>query len=118
VKTPNHSKTLIKPLLMAAGLAAAVAAPAWAMPDALVNASAGDAATRGPAAGSPAKDRAVDPELAARAQWRKLMAHNSTPATGCFHASYPDIVWERVACGMGQPRARPVHVHQGATSRK
>jgi len=100
MKTPNHSKTLIKPLLIAAGLAAAVAAPAWAMPDAVVNASAADAT---------ATDRAVDPESATRANWRTLMAHNSTPAAGCFHASYPDIVWERVACKIGQPRAHPVH---------
>jgi hypothetical protein len=101
MKTPNHSTTLIKPLLIAAGLATAVATPAWAMPDAVVNASA---------AGATATDRAVDPESAARAQWRKLMAHNSTPAAGCFHASYPDIVWERVACDIGQPRVHPVHV--------
>jgi hypothetical protein len=105
VRTLNRSKTLIKPLLIAAGVATAVAAPARAseLPDSAV--SAGNAA-----AAAPATDRAVDPESAARAQWRKLMSHNSTPATGCFHASYPNIVWERVACGIGQPRANPVHI--------
>jgi hypothetical protein len=88
VKTLNHSNARaisqlrgsIKCILIAAGLAAAVAAPAWAadLPD-VVN-------------------------------WRTLMAHNSTPSAGCFHASYPNIVWEKVACRSGQPRAHPVHI--------
>ncbi len=102
MKTLNHSKTqLIKPILIAAGLAAAVAAPDWAtqLPDA-VSASAGNAAT----------DAAVDPELVAHANWRAFMAQNSTPAEGCFHASYPNIVWERVDCKIGQPRVHPTHV--------
>jgi hypothetical protein len=88
-------------MLFVAGLATAVAAPAWAseLPDAAVNAGAGHAAT----------DRAVDAESVARANWRSLMAHNSTPAAGCFHASYPNIVWEKVACKTGQPRVHPVH---------
>jgi hypothetical protein len=102
VRTLNCSKTLTKPLLIAAGVATAVAAPAWSteLPDAAMNASAGDAATT---------DRAVDPESVARANWRLLMAHNSTPAAGCFHASYPNIVWERVACKSGQSGAHSVH---------
>jgi len=107
MKTPNHSKTLIKPLLIAAGLATAVAATAWAteLPDAVVSASAGDAT---------ATDRPVDPESVARANWRTLMAHNSAPATGCYHASYPTIVWEKVACKIGQPRVHPVHARPRA----
>jgi hypothetical protein len=106
VRTLNCSKTLTKPLLIAAGLATAIAAPAWAgeLPDAVVNASAGNAAAR-----ETATDRAVDPESVARANWRLLMAHNSTPAAGCFHASYPNIVWERVACKSGQSGAHSVH---------
>lgn len=110
MKTPNHSKTLIEPLLIAAGFATAVAAPAWSteIPDAAINISAGNAAAVVTAA-DPATGRAADPEAAARAQWRKLMAHNSTPAAGCFHASYPDIVWQSVACTSGQPRAHSLH---------
>jgi hypothetical protein len=102
MKTPNHSKTLIKPLIIAIGLASAVAASAWGaeLPDAVAGASAGNAAT----------DRAVDPESAARANWRKLMTQNSAPATGCFHASYPSLLWEKVACKTGQPRVHPTHI--------
>jgi hypothetical protein len=102
MKRLNHSKTLIKPLLIAAGLATAVAAPSWAteLPDGIVNSSAGHTAA----------DATVDPESVARANWRAVMAHNPTPGEGCFHASYPDIVWESVECEVGQPRVEPVHV--------
>jgi len=117
-----------KGILIAAGLATAVAAPAWAAqpPDVDVSQSAGNTAmgtdapvslTAGSSnteAGSVLSgqdtDEAVDPESLAHAKWRALMAQTSTPAEGCFHASYPDIVWERVDCKMGQPRVRPTHV--------
>jgi len=84
-------RTSIKHILVAAGLVAAFAAPAWANqpPDA---------------------DGAVDPESVAHENWRGLMAHNPTPAEGCFHASYPNIVWEGVDCKIAQPRFHPVHV--------
>jgi hypothetical protein len=85
----NHAKTLIKPLLTAAGMATVFAA----------SAGAGDAG----------KGAAVDPESVARAGWRAVMAHNSTPAAGCFHASYPNLVWENVACSKAQPRVHPLH---------
>jgi hypothetical protein len=74
-----------KHILIAAGLAIAAAAPAWA------------------------KDAVVDPQSAVRAQWRAFMAQNLTPADGCFHASYPDVVWQKVACKTGEPRVRPWH---------
>ena len=51
-----------------------------------------------------------DTESAARANWRALMAQNPAPAEGCFHASYPDLVWENVECKTGQPRVQPEHV--------
>jgi hypothetical protein len=79
----------IKGILIAAGLAAAGMAPVWA---------------------AELPDVTVDPESAARADWRALMAQNPTPAEGCFHASYPDIVWQKVDCKMGQPRVHPTHV--------
>jgi hypothetical protein len=78
----NHS---IKHALMGAGLAIAVAAPAWA------------------------KDAVVDPESAGRAQWRTFMAKNPASEDGCFHASYPDLIWQKVACKTGEPRVRPWH---------
>ncbi len=52
-----------------------------------------------------------DPESQAHANWRAVMAQNPTPGEGCFHASYPDIVWESVECEVGQPRVQPVHVN-------
>ena len=82
MNTLNHS---IKRVLIAAGLAAAVAAPAWAT--------------------EPEAD--VSPDSAAHAQWRAIMAQNSAPSEGCFHASYPNIVWEKLDCQIGKPRVRP-----------
>jgi hypothetical protein len=32
------------------------------------------------------------------------------PVGGCFHASYPNIVWEKVDCKMSLPRVHPTHV--------
>jgi hypothetical protein len=90
----------IKRILIAAGFAAAVAAPAWATqpPDEFVSESAGSS-----------NSGAVDPESEAHAKWRALLAQNSTSAEGCFHASYPNTVWETVDCKIGEPRVRPVH---------
>ena len=34
----------------------------------------------------------------ARANWREAMHQISAPEGGCFHASYPNTQWERVAC--------------------
>jgi hypothetical protein len=63
-------------------------------------------------AGSAAQhvEAAVDSESAAQAEWRTLMAHNPMPVDGCFHASYPNIVWEKVDCKMSPPRVHPTHV--------
>jgi hypothetical protein len=100
-------RSSIKGLLLAAGLAAAVAAPAWAAqsPDAVVSQGAGT----GSVVAAQDADAAVDPDSVAHANWRALMAQNPTPAEGCFHASYPDIVWQSVDCKIGQPRVRPTH---------
>jgi hypothetical protein len=51
----------------------------------------------------------ADPESAVHANWHATMAHVPTPDKGCFHASYPSIVWERVDCTIAPPRA-PTHV--------
>jgi hypothetical protein len=81
----------VKCLLGAATLAAALAAPTWSaqFPD----------ATEGHGAAQ------TDSEAAARAEWRAIMRHSSPTGTGCFHASYPSIVVERVECETGEPRA-------------
>jgi hypothetical protein len=113
MKTPSHSKShvisqatllasavpmqssaeslrgSIKRLLLAGGLAAAAAVPAWA--------------------GS-GTDGAVAPDSAALHQWRALVAQMATPAEGCFHATYPSTVPEKVDCSTDhQPGVHPVH---------
>ncbi len=53
-------------------------------------------------------DEAGDAESAAQAEWRTLMSRIATPGEGCFHASYPDFVWNRVACEVThEPRVDP-----------
>jgi hypothetical protein len=79
----------IKRILLAGGLAAAAALPAWA------------------ASGT---DGAVAPDSTAIHQWRALMAQMATPEEGCFHASYPSTVVEKVDCSTDhQPGIHPVH---------
>jgi hypothetical protein len=76
MKTINQS---INPILAAACLIAAVAAPAWAQsPDVALGAD--------------------DAEFAAQSHWRTYMAQNPASEAGCFHASYPNTVWEKEDC--------------------
>jgi hypothetical protein len=130
VPTPACTEPLrrsIKCILIAAGLATAAAAPVWAaqLPE-LVSRSAANTAmgTDAPAslaAGSPDAGAAsalagqdtgaaVDPQSAALHSWRKLMTQNPAPVEGCFHASYPNVTWDRVECKAAQPGVHPVHV--------
>ena len=53
-----------------------------------------------------------DPESAARADWSEYMLRHPAPEEGCFHASYPNIGWERVDCKLGQPKTHPTPVKQ------
>ena len=46
-------------------------------------------------------------EAQAREQWREDISHIATPSAGCFHATYPSIVWERTACKAAIPRVAP-----------
>jgi hypothetical protein len=91
---PLHSgaETLrgaVKRLLLAGGLAAAAAVPAWA--------------------GS-ATDGAAAPDSAALHQWREFMSQNAAPAEGCYHATYPSTVAEKVECATDhQPGVHPAH---------
>jgi hypothetical protein len=90
----NHSsaqeplRRSIKGLLIAAGVASVLAAPVWAA---------------APADG-------VDAEEAMHAPWRTLMSQTPSPGEGCFHASYPEVTWQKLDCKIGQPRVRPTHV--------
>ena len=59
-------------------------------------------------AGESAK-ASVDPEAAARENWRSYMTHNPASEEGCFHASYPSYSWESVQCKVAaHPRFHPV----------
>ncbi len=98
--TPFRTEPLrrsIKRILIAAGLATAVAAPAWSaqLSDAVASQSA---------------DGAVDRDSAALHGWRAFMRQNPAQTEGCFHASYPNTIWENVPCRTGQPRVHPAHV--------
>ena len=57
----------------------------------------------------PALAGQADPEAAARDNWRAVMEHNPASAAGCFHASYPSFVWEKVECKVAHPLVHPVH---------
>jgi hypothetical protein len=89
MKTLNRSKMRI---LATAGLATAVAAPMWA----------------GAVLAAEDNGGALDPESLLHKNWSDLMARTPTPDEGCFHASYPNIVWENVDCKTGPGRAHPV----------
>ncbi|MGC1550485.1 MAG: hypothetical protein WA777_18340 [Rhodanobacter sp.] len=47
-------------------------------------------------------------EAVARLAWRGDMAQIATPSEGCFHASYPSVIWKQVECKQVTPRAHPV----------
>jgi len=57
-------------------------------------------------------------EAQARAAWRANIALIETPEEGCFHASYPNLFWEKVACGYERPRvySRQPKVKAGETN--
>jgi hypothetical protein len=62
-----------------------------------------------PALAGESTDGAIDPEAAARDNWRDFMTRNPESAEGCFHASYPNFAWEKTDCKVAQPRVHPVH---------
>jgi hypothetical protein len=100
VFTTEPLRGSIKRILIVAGLASAVAAPAWATQPPTEIVSQGE---------SSSNSEAVDPESVAHGKWREFMAQNSAPEEGCFHASYPNTDWETVECKRGEPLVRPVH---------
>ena len=50
-------------------------------------------------------------EQTAKDSWRHDIAQIATPSQGCFHATYPGVVWEQVACRQLTPRTHPVPRH-------
>jgi len=61
-----------------------------------------------PALAGQATEGAVDAEAVARANWSAVMTHNPASPEGCFQASYPNFVWEKMDCKVVQPRVHPV----------
>jgi hypothetical protein len=45
---------------------------------------------------------------AAHLQWRDAIMEIETPGEGCYHAAYPEFVWQRVACTEALARVHPV----------
>ena len=60
------------------------------------------------ASAAPAADAAADPEAMARENWRAFMSENVASEEGCFHASYPSFVWEKMDCTVAHPRVHPI----------
>jgi hypothetical protein len=57
-----------------------------------------------------AADEAVDAEAAAHENWRAFMSHNPASPEGCFHAEFPNFVWEKTDCQViTNTRVHPVH---------
>ena len=53
-------------------------------------------------------DSAVDSiDSQAHALWHAGLSNNAPSTEGCFQAAYPSLVWESVACTVGEPRVRP-----------
>ncbi|UYK86103.1 hypothetical protein NG827_06760 [Xanthomonas sacchari] len=69
-----------------AAMAAPTATPAWTNEEAMM---------------SPA-------EVQARTAWRETMAHQPTPAEGCFHANFPDTQWQTDVCRTLTRRVHPI----------
>jgi hypothetical protein len=59
---------------------------------------------------APAQAGSVDitSDGAAVHQWQDSMIDIETPGEGCYHASYPDFVWERITCIETLARVHPV----------
>ena len=53
-----------------------------------------------------------DPEKAVRKTWHAVMKNIPLPGSGCFHASYPNVAWDRVECKKAKPRAHPLPVNR------
>jgi hypothetical protein len=60
-----------------------------------------------PVSAAQTTDSAADAEAAARENWRAIMAHNPDSEEGCFQASYPEVIWEKVDCKEAHPRVHP-----------
>jgi hypothetical protein len=89
-------------LAIAACAAAAFAAPAWS------------AQSQEAVVGGQDANAVSDADSAAQASWRKVMGQVPTRTEGCFHASYPNVLWEKVECNTVQTLVHPVRVSSPA----
>jgi hypothetical protein len=64
--------------------------------------------------GTSAAPASADPEALARENWRLFIAKNPAPEKGCFHVSYPNVIWEVAACKDAQLRSHPTRVRRPA----
>ncbi len=83
----KHLGRSIKGILMAGALASAIVVPARAQET----------------------NAAAEPDAQARATWKTIMKQAPATEQGCFHASYPSVVWEKTECATGLARV-PRHV--------
>ena len=67
----------------------------------LAGAASLPSAIAAPAAGD--EQMVSQAETQARASWREDISHTTPPAEGCFHATYPSILWKQVGCQCGDP---------------
>lgn len=49
----------------------------------------------------PGHAETVEADAAAHKSWRAVMAHHENAEPGCFQATYPSLVWEKVECKEG-----------------
>jgi hypothetical protein len=92
------SNRIIAAAFLVAGIVVQTPAMTAQMPFAPVNASVSTTTV------------APDPDAAAKKNWRQNMEQISASGQGkgCFHASYPNYVWEIVACSTaGKPSSHP-----------
>src|ERR1700756_3459297 len=55
-------------------------------------------------------DITADAQAQALKSWHETMKNMAPPTAGCFHASYPSVVWEKASCGTTSYRSNP-HVN-------
>lgn len=59
------------------------------------------------AAAASTYDVAADAQAKALTSWHETMRHLAPPTAGCFHASYPSVIWEKAGCATTSYRSEP-----------
>jgi len=84
----------------------------------LIGAAAAPAAFAAPVVGE-ADQSQVPSMVQAQAiqSWHEDITRMSTPAEGCYQASFPSILWKQVSCSQVQPFSHPLPRHTDALGR-